>query len=269
MRFALVDGKQVEAKIGLKGTCRGCGASVIAKCGSIRVPHWAHRAQKVCDQWWEPETEWHRNWKDQFPAQWQEVFLPDPQTGEKHIADIRTEHGVIIEFQHSYLDSQERKTRENFYRKMIWVVDGGRLKNDYIRFFKKMKKFCTSEEQKVFLIERLDEWFSLSWIGCQVPVIFDFRSAALTEINADEQNYLYCLIPVRLGRHAILFRFHYSEFIKGTNNGEWFSWARQMMASLNRLIYERYVKDMVSKRQQSSQSVLTNRRSKFGRSRIF
>ena len=69
---------------------------------------------------------WHRAWKNHFRPEWQEYIHHD-QSGEKHIADVRTEHGQIIEFQHSHIDPQERAARERFYGNMIWVVDGMRL----------------------------------------------------------------------------------------------------------------------------------------------
>lgn len=75
MRFALIDNKPTEAASGLNGgVCPGCGAPVIAKCGTHKVHHWAHKGVKMCDNWWEPETEWHRAWKNNFPKEWQEIF---------------------------------------------------------------------------------------------------------------------------------------------------------------------------------------------------
>ena len=82
-----------------KGVCPSCGSELIAKCGEIVIHHWAHK-KKCSDHWWENETEWHRNWKDKFPKEWQEVvhFSDD---GEKHIADVKTRNGFVIEFQHA------------------------------------------------------------------------------------------------------------------------------------------------------------------------
>jgi len=67
----------------------------------------------VCDPWWE-ETTWHRDWKAMFPVEWQEVVHHAPN-GERHIADVRTEHGFVLEFQHSPLEPVERQARESFY----------------------------------------------------------------------------------------------------------------------------------------------------------
>jgi competence protein CoiA len=96
------------------------------------VWHWAHKTSTHCDQWWEPETAWHRGWKDRFPQEWQEVPLIDQRTGELHIADVRTSAGLVLEFQHSSIDPAEVRARESFYQRMVWVIDG--CKNDADRF---------------------------------------------------------------------------------------------------------------------------------------
>ena len=41
-----------------------------------------------------------------------------------HIADVKTDRGIVIEFQHSFLHRNERESREKFYQNMVWVVDG-------------------------------------------------------------------------------------------------------------------------------------------------
>jgi hypothetical protein len=84
MKFALVEGIRQEATAGARGLCPGCSSSVIPKCGEIRLRHWAHLSTMVCDPWREPETEWHRGWKDEFPKEWQEVWHR-ASSGEIHI----------------------------------------------------------------------------------------------------------------------------------------------------------------------------------------
>src|SRR6266436_97087 len=111
MRFALAGGQRVEAYAGGRGTCRRCNGEVIAKCGTHRVAHWAHRGMRDCDTWAEKETDWHRAWKNNFPAECQEFIQHDGQSGEKHVADVRTPHGLVFEFQHSHLDPLERAAR--------------------------------------------------------------------------------------------------------------------------------------------------------------
>ncbi|CAD6878938.1 hypothetical protein [Methylomonas albis] len=96
----------------------------MAKCGSQKTWHWAHLRPLECDPWWENETQWHRDWKSLFPTEWQEVVHIDQETGEKHVADVKTERGLVIEFQHSNMPTEELRARESFYKNMIWVVDG-------------------------------------------------------------------------------------------------------------------------------------------------
>jgi competence CoiA-like predicted nuclease len=64
MQFALVEGQRARADKNLVGTCLLCREPVIAKCGTMRVWHWAHRGKRTCDAWWEPKTEWHQRWQD-------------------------------------------------------------------------------------------------------------------------------------------------------------------------------------------------------------
>ena len=101
-----------------------CGEQALSKCGSQKAWHWAHAGKRHCDPWWENETDWHRYWKNLFPEETREVVHYDEVTGEKHIADIKTGRGMVIEFQHSAMSPEELASREVFYGNMIWIVDG-------------------------------------------------------------------------------------------------------------------------------------------------
>ena len=120
MKYASVNGQRREAQRGLSGVCPACGADMRPRCGNVRVHHWAHISARHCDRWWEPETDWHRAWKDCFPKGWQEIVGTD-KTGERHIADVRTDRQWVIEFQHSRIDPDERHPREAFHRRMLWI----------------------------------------------------------------------------------------------------------------------------------------------------
>src|SRR4051812_6395999 len=124
MQYALVNGLRTEPNKGLKGSCLGCGREVLAKCGNIKIHHWAHKTLQECDSWWEPETAWHREWKNLFPERFREVVFTDPITNEIHRADVHTSKGVTLEFQNSPIAIEELKSREAFYLKLIWVVNG-------------------------------------------------------------------------------------------------------------------------------------------------
>ena len=232
MKFALVDGTKTEAAKVFKGICPSCGSELIAKCGERKINHWAHKGTRTCDPWWEPETEWHRSWKNNYPIEWQEVFLPDEKTGEKHIADVRTAHNLVIEFQHSHIDPKERATRERFYQNMVWVVDGTRLKRDYSRFLKGRNDFRNTEKQGVFLVDFPEESFPSPWLESSVPVIFDFRGLETIDNINDVRNRLYCLLPIRKGRYTILAQISYKAFINTSINGDWSLRVRNFIENL-------------------------------------
>jgi competence protein CoiA len=137
-KFAVVEGQRREAERGLAGICQVCASPMIAKCGEQRVHHWAHKGVLRCDHWWEPETEWHRNGKNNFPVDWQEI-VHRAENGEKHIADVKTDKGHVVEFQHSYLTPEERRSREAFYGLMDWVVNGLRRKRDQPKFYESVR----------------------------------------------------------------------------------------------------------------------------------
>jgi competence protein CoiA len=131
VKFSLVKGLRVEAFPNGVGTCKLCSGQTIAKCGNQIIHHWAHKTLKHCDNWWENETDWHRSWKSNFPKDWQEVIHFDDVTGEKHIADIRTPKGIVIEFQNSPMSAVEMQSREKFYKNLVWVVNGQFFKESF------------------------------------------------------------------------------------------------------------------------------------------
>lgn len=130
MQLALLNGKPVEAFPSGKASCPMCGAMTVAKCGPRVLHHWAHKGQRDCDPWWENETEWHREWKNHFPASCREVSHTAPD-GEIHRADIKTPTGIYIEVQHSSMTDAERISRETFYQNLIWVIDGRSFQNNF------------------------------------------------------------------------------------------------------------------------------------------
>lgn len=175
MKYALVDGQRREPQPRLYGECPGCGQLMVAKCGSVRIHHWAHKSKIVCDYWWENETEWHRAWKNQFPADWQE-FVQIAEDGERHIADVKTERGRVIEFQHSYITSRERRSRDAFYRNnVIWVVDGMRRKHDMRKFTGAWERGVpVSRRPQVKRVSYEDLFHIEDWLDGLSHVFFDF-----------------------------------------------------------------------------------------------
>lgn len=121
MEFALSEtGERVKATKSTKGFCDMCGKPLIPKCGSIRQPHWAHKSARDCDPWWEPESDWHRNWKNLVDENFREKVIV--KNGVKHRADIQLVSGIVVELQNSPLSFDERCEREAFYEKMLWII---------------------------------------------------------------------------------------------------------------------------------------------------
>jgi len=170
MKLAKIDGQRREAQPGLSGECPACGATTIAKCGEKNIWHWAHKGKRKCDHWWENETEWHRNWKNQFPVERQEV-VQIADDGEKHIADVKTDQGWVVEFQHSHIKPEERRSREAFYGNMVWVVDGLRRKYDLNQFMEAVRGgIQIIQEPLVVKVHPLDCRLVEEWSTSRVPV---------------------------------------------------------------------------------------------------
>jgi len=215
MKFALVNGCRTEAQPTMKGTCVHCPSITIAKCGPVKIWHWAHKSKASCDPWWEGETGWHRGWKDHFPVDWQEKGHIDSATGERHVADIKTGSGLVIEFQHSVIESSETKSREDFYKEMVWVVNGARLKRDYPRFCKGFRSSLTSIQPGFFLFTSPKKYFSATWLISSKPVFFDFLGNAPINQAEKMRAPLWCLFPERVGwGYAVVARMSRDKFIE-------------------------------------------------------
>lgn len=130
MLFATVDGEKVEANPNTRGICPVCESTVFSKCGEINVWHWSHRKEESCDSWYEPETEWHKNWKLAFGKINCEIVITKDE--KRHIADIFTNSNVVIELQNSPIQKPVIRNRENFYgEKMLWVINGKHFKDNF------------------------------------------------------------------------------------------------------------------------------------------
>ena len=157
---------------------------MVAKCGRVKRWHWAHMSSSCCDPWCEAETEWHRDCKSRFQADWREVVQIDESTGEKHIADVKIPYGLVIEFQHFLMSYQELVSRESFYKSMIWVVDGDRGSTDpgYFNVGFSSKPECFRP-----LVHSV-KWWGRSrllhkWSEATAPVYIDFGWNGLWRFN--------------------------------------------------------------------------------------
>lgn len=110
--------------------CPYCDEQLILKKGQIRVPYFSHRVKSDCiyntDK--DYKSEWHIRMQNYFPRESLEVRFIDENTKERHIADVfLTRENIVIEFQHSPIQSDEFYSRSLFHinngRKVIWVFD--------------------------------------------------------------------------------------------------------------------------------------------------
>lgn len=242
MQFALVDDARLAPARGLVGRCPVCGDPMIPKCGTERIHHWAHLGERRCDPWKENESQWHRNWKALFPPEWREIVRVDQQ-GVKHVADVRTLKGLVLEFQRSPISTQERASRELFHQNMVWVVDGTQQKLARRRFAENRSALQRTLVKGTYLCRSLNEVFPQRWLNCQVPVFFDFaneneRSAYPGSLFEP----LWCLLPGRVDEFGVVLRFNRSGFVsRAFNSPNIMNWA-PVIAHLKLVSNERHAR---------------------------
>lgn len=129
----LKSGEKIHISDAVRGCheyiCRYCGNEMVAKKGTVKSHHFAHRQLCQCDPWYQGKGEWHRQMQDLFSKENQEVIVE--YDGEKHIADVylykSNGQKLIIEFQKSPLSREEFITRTLFWKSngadMIWVFN--------------------------------------------------------------------------------------------------------------------------------------------------
>jgi competence protein CoiA len=196
MLFALVDGEKVEAKPNTQGKCQLCESDVFSKCGEINDWHWAHFKDESCDSWYEPESEWHKNWKLIFGKENCEIIIS--KDGIRHIADIQTKENVIIELQNSPIPKPIIRQRESFYgEQMIWIINGLHFKNNF-KFYPpgttiSFRSDNKSPDRHGIFINNIQEttphlknevnfswdWARKSWCDVQRYVFIDFGDETL------------------------------------------------------------------------------------------
>lgn len=230
MKYAIHIEQRIEPIKGIDAKCPHCGAYVVAKCGNVKLHHWAHKSISLCDNWWESETEWHRTWKNQYPPEWQEYSFQDTQTKERHIADVKTTENIVIEFQHSPITDVELKSRESFYNPMIWVVDATRSKREHNRFIAGIKKY-TKRINEFYEVDSFDEILPTNWRNSSVPVILDLGSSISDIKIGANKSILYLILPEKIhrARERIIYEVNKEDFISHTKNCSWQSYYNQLI----------------------------------------
>ncbi|UUA75212.1 hypothetical protein [Cellvibrio sp. QJXJ] len=82
----------------------------------------------------------------------------------------------MLEFQHSFLNQEERLTRNQFYKKLVWVVDGTRRLRDKTQFLELLNgEFIAHQKPTVFEVHWLNDCRIVQeWSGAPY-VVFDFQ----------------------------------------------------------------------------------------------
>lgn len=128
MLLAIHDGEKKradEAGRGQFAICPWTDLEVKAHVGLVRQ-FWAYTDIKpVFDRGYEPESEWHVNWKAPIKDEFSEVIFGE---NNEHRADILGSNNTVIEIQKSKIDMRDSRERVEFYRnatgrRIVWVVD--------------------------------------------------------------------------------------------------------------------------------------------------
>lgn len=120
----------------------------------------------------------------------------------------------MIEFQHSYLNPMEQMARERFYKRLVWIVDGTRLKGDLPRFLKGKKTIVTTPVRGVLASRFPDECFPSAWTQSSALVLFDFDGVPAEGEDEHPDAKLWCLMPGRADGRALLGSHPRREFVR-------------------------------------------------------
>lgn len=193
MWYAIVNGEKKEAEPNLIGICPECGYTLHSKCGEINIWHWAHEKGESCDDdWHEPETEWHRNWKIVFSNQNVEHVIK--KENKRHVADIFTYDNIVIELQNSPINKETIRVREGFYgERMMWIINLRDLKDrltiKHTRY-KKVKCEINGFDVVKGSFSRIDwERPRRSWEDVSRPVFLDFGDENLFMVEEGMGSY--------------------------------------------------------------------------------
>ena len=164
--------------------CPCCGKSMVAKAGEMRIPHWAHSKAERCDEWWEPETEWHVEWRNRFLDVSEAVSRVEVEhvlekDGTKHFSDVRINDELSLVLRRARLDENTINARISFFGNLIWIVQGK------VSEYNRLKRQLSSKElKKVDGLKNCYKcdniWYSFfeRWSCSRCPIVFDFKSAS-------------------------------------------------------------------------------------------
>jgi competence protein CoiA len=133
MKTALTsENRKIKATPDSIGFCQECKKQMIPKCGTKKKWHWSHYANASHELKEDDENDWHLEWQDVVGNSlgWDYVEVQmDNASADLHYADVQLPNGLVIEFQHSHISIETIRAREDFYKNMIWILDGETFDN--------------------------------------------------------------------------------------------------------------------------------------------
>ncbi len=183
------DGKRIPAANddGSKNTaawCPCCGKPMVARVGTERRPHWAHKSAERCDEWWEVESEWHIEWRKRFldaakPNVKIEVEHVLEKDGSRHFSDVRIDDRLSIILRRARMDDAMKSERLSFFGDLIWLVQA--KNSEYNRLIRQLNEFELHTAvglKDCNICVNADKSFFSSWKNARCLVVFDFRLAS-------------------------------------------------------------------------------------------
>ena len=103
--------------------CNFCNESLIAKKGKIKAPHYSHKKNSNCVAKMKSHDmcDWHRYWQNICKKDYIEKKVVKDNVIK--FADIVNKENLVIEIQHSKIQKDTIKSREEHYGNMIWLFD--------------------------------------------------------------------------------------------------------------------------------------------------
>ena len=215
------------SKSGERGICPLCGTEMVARVGSERVPHWAHKIKSECDPWYEQESKWHFDLYKQFDVLIsKKIQLTDQSVqfgelydkkGEKHYVNVLAKNRVV-QFRNTPISLDLRAAYERFFDNLTWIVQ--------ISNKNKVKKFGKSFGESLYSTKKLGHdqivnsrqiyWLfdkgnvlPKVWAESSVPLVLDFSEDV--DVEDDQKTNLahsfWLVIPHEYERLSMVLRY--------------------------------------------------------------
>lgn len=194
--------------------CPACGKQMVIRRGKIICHHFAHKANCICDPWYNGNGKslWHRKMQAMFCTDQQEVIVWDKNRTVFHVADAVKQcrdGSVVYEFQHSPISGDDFIERSRYYLKLgyklVWIFD-----------------YCTQSPPKTILYTKEQyeyegkEVYHFVWPGRDRIKLFDsyeVRSFLSEECKSGGKLSVYFFVSTGLGRQ-IQCEYDFRDYVK-------------------------------------------------------